>query len=116
MAVIDKVGRKPMLIWGSVVMWIAMVIPGIIVALQGHDWKTHVAGGWTAVVFIWIYVGGFGATWGPVSWTLSNLLSMKACKSSSANGVTNKFYSLGDFPPIDPRQGRLHWCLEQLAK
>lgn len=70
MAIIDKVGRKPMLIWGSIVMLVSMIIPGIIVALQGHDWKTHVAGGWTAVVFIWIYVGAFGATWGPCSWTV----------------------------------------------
>jgi MFS family permease len=37
MAVIDTVGRKPMLIWGSVVMWISMVIPGIIVAKLQYD-------------------------------------------------------------------------------
>ncbi|KAH7311317.1 quinate permease [Stachybotrys elegans] len=70
MAVIDQWGRKPMLIWGSVVMWISMVIPGIIVAKFQHDWASNTAAAWTAVAFIWIYVGAFGATWGPVSWTL----------------------------------------------
>ncbi|RSM03460.1 hypothetical protein CEP52_007410 [Fusarium oligoseptatum] len=70
MAIIDKVGRKPMLYVGSVVMWISMVIAGIIVAKFQHDWESHAAAGWVAVAFIWVYVGAFGATWGPVSWTL----------------------------------------------
>lgn len=70
MALIDRWGRKPMLIWGSAVMWISMVIPGIIVAKFQHDWPGNPAGAWTAVAFIWVYVGAFGATWGPVSWTL----------------------------------------------
>ncbi|RKL46043.1 hypothetical protein BFJ72_g2952 [Fusarium proliferatum] len=70
MAIIDKVGRKPMLYVGSIVMLISMVLAGIIVAKFQHDWETHSAAGWVAVAFIWLYVGAFGATWGPVSWTL----------------------------------------------
>ncbi|KIX01908.1 uncharacterized protein Z518_07847 [Rhinocladiella mackenziei CBS 650.93] len=95
MAVIDKFGRKPMLIWGSVVMWISMVIPGIIVAKFQHDWAAHTAGAWTAVTFIWIYVGAFGATWGPVSWTLVaeifplSIRSKGASIGASSNWVNN---------------------------
>jgi MFS family permease len=70
MLVIDRVGRKLMLIIGSVVMFVSMIIAGIIVAKCGHDWVANKAAGWIAVTFIWIYVGAFGATWGPVSWTL----------------------------------------------
>ncbi|KAJ4357954.1 uncharacterized protein N0V89_002531 [Didymosphaeria variabile] len=70
MAIIDKVGRKPMLIVGSVVMFCSMVIAGVMVAKFRHDWVAHSAEGWIVVAFIWIYVGAFGATWGPVSWTL----------------------------------------------
>jgi sugar porter (SP) family MFS transporter len=70
MAVIDKVGRKPMLIVGSTVMLISMIIAGVIVAKFRHDWVDHAVAGWVAVAFIWVYVGAFGATWGPVSWTL----------------------------------------------
>lgn len=47
--IIDKVGRKPMLLVGSVVMFSSMVIVGVIVAKFGHDWPDHVAAGWTAV-------------------------------------------------------------------
>ncbi|KAF5003180.1 hypothetical protein FDECE_10248 [Fusarium decemcellulare] len=95
MAVIDKFGRKPMLIWGSIVMWICMVIPGIIVAKLQHDWVKNMAGGWTAVVFIWLYVGAFGATWGPVSWTLVSeifplsIRSKGASIGASSNWVNN---------------------------
>ncbi|KAF2642321.1 quinate permease [Massarina eburnea CBS 473.64] len=70
MAVIDKVGRKPMLQVGSAVMFCSMVIAGIMVAKFRHDWVQYSAQGWVVVAFIWIYVGAFGATWGPVSWTL----------------------------------------------
>lgn len=85
MAVIDKFGRKPMLIWGSVVMWISMVIPGIIVAKLQHDWVSNMADAWTAVTFIWIYVGAFGATWGPVSWTLVSEIFPLSIRSKGAS-------------------------------
>lgn len=49
MLIIDKVGRKPMLIVGSIVMCVSMVIVGVIVACFRHDWPGHVAAGWTAV-------------------------------------------------------------------
>jgi hypothetical protein len=47
--VIDKIGRKPMLLGGSIVMCSSMVIVGVIVAKFQHDWPGHVAAGWTAV-------------------------------------------------------------------
>ena len=94
MAVIDKWGRKPMLIWGSVVMWISMVIIGIIVAKFQHDWDTHVVGAWTAVTFVWIYVGAFGATWGPVSWTLVSEIFPLSIRSKGASiGASSNWVS-----------------------
>ncbi|KAJ9133708.1 quinate permease protein [Pleurostoma richardsiae] len=95
MAVIDKVGRKPMLLVGSLVMFISMVLAGIIVAKFRHDWKHHADAGWTAVAFIWIYVGAFGATWGPASWTLVSeifplsIRSKGASFGASSNWVNN---------------------------
>jgi sugar porter (SP) family MFS transporter len=49
MLIIDKVGRKPMLIVGSIVMCVSMVIVGIIVAKFQHDWQAHAGAGWVAV-------------------------------------------------------------------
>ncbi|KAK9234031.1 quinate permease [Lipomyces kononenkoae] len=103
MAIIDKVGRKPMLYVGSVVMFISMVAAGVIVAKFGHDWVEHAAAGWIAVAFIWVYVGAFGATWGPVSWTLVSEifpLSIRAKGASigaSSNWVNN--FAIAFFVP-----------------
>ncbi|KAG9238948.1 quinate permease [Amylocarpus encephaloides] len=85
MAIIDRVGRKPMLQVGSVVMWISMVIAGVIVSRFGKDWAGHSAAGWVVVTFIWIYVGAFGATWGPVSWTLVSEIFPLSIRSKGAS-------------------------------
>ena len=47
--IIDRVGRKPMLLVGSVVMAVSMISVGIIVAKFRHDWPAHEAAGWIAV-------------------------------------------------------------------
>ncbi|KAJ5990240.1 hypothetical protein N7499_010768 [Penicillium canescens] len=95
MPLIDRVGRKPMLYAGSAVMWISMVLVGIIVAKFGNDFAHHSDAGWAAVAFIWIYVGAFGATWGPVSWTLVaeifplSIRSKGSSFGASSNWVNN---------------------------
>ena len=48
-SVIDKVGRKPLMIAGSVGMALCHITVGVIVATCSHDWKAHVAAGWVAV-------------------------------------------------------------------
>lgn len=94
MAIIDKVGRKPMLHVGSIVMWICMVIAGIMVAKFRHDWTTHAAEGWVVVAFIWIYVGAFGATWGPVSWTLvSEIFPLSIRAKGASIGASSNWVS-----------------------
>lgn len=94
MAIIDKVGRKPMLHVGSIVMFISMVIAGIMVAKFRHDWGSHAAEGWIVVAFIWLYVGAFGATWGPVSWTLVSEIFPLSIRSKGASiGASSNWVS-----------------------
>ncbi|KAJ5936279.1 hypothetical protein N7454_005577 [Penicillium verhagenii] len=103
MLVIDKLGRKPMLLGGSIVMFCSMVIVGVIVSQYQHDWPSHKAAGWTAVALIWLYIAGFGATWGPVSWTLVSEifpLSIRAKGASigaSSNWINN--FAIAFFVP-----------------
>lgn len=49
MLFIDKVGRKPLMITGSVGMCICHIIIGVIVATCSHDWTAHAVAGWVAV-------------------------------------------------------------------
>jgi MFS family permease len=96
MALIDKVGRKPMLLVGSVVMWICMVIAGIIVAKFQGDWTEHPAAGWVAVAFIWLYVGAFGGTWGPASWTLvSEIFPLSIRAKGASIGASSNWVCRG---------------------
>ncbi|KAJ5106608.1 hypothetical protein N7456_003283 [Penicillium angulare] len=68
--IIDKVGRKPLLLAGSIGMFCSMIIVAVIVAKFQHDWEHHATAGWAAVAFIWIYIANFGYSWGPASWVL----------------------------------------------
>jgi sugar porter (SP) family MFS transporter len=94
LVLIDRVGRKPMLLVGSVVMFVSMVITAIIVAKFRHDWVDHAAAGWVAVAFIWVYVGAFGATWGPASWTLVSEIFPLSIRSKGASiGASSNWVS-----------------------
>lgn len=85
MAIIDKVGRKPMLQVGSGVMLVSMVLAGILVAKFQHDWVAHSGVGWTVVAFIWVYIAAFGATWGPCSWTIVSEIFPLSIRSKGAS-------------------------------
>ncbi|KAH7407194.1 quinate permease [Cadophora sp. MPI-SDFR-AT-0126] len=67
---IDRIGRKPLMMTGSVGMCICETVIGIIVATCSSDWSKHVAAGWVAVVFVWFYIINFAYSWGPGSWIL----------------------------------------------
>lgn len=68
--VLDKIGRKPLLLTGAFGMLSTMLIVGIIASQFQDSWADHAAAGWAAVVMIWLYIMNFAYSWGPVSWTL----------------------------------------------
>lgn len=39
------------------------IVAGIIGSFS-NDWASHKAGGWVAIVFVWIYCANFGYSWG----------------------------------------------------
>jgi len=69
-ALIDKIGRRPLLIAGSLGMSSCLIIVAALVGTFQADWKAHQSAAWTSVVFIWLYTGFFGGSWGPVSWVV----------------------------------------------
>ncbi|OBT53143.1 hypothetical protein VE04_08078 [Pseudogymnoascus sp. 24MN13] len=66
----DRVGRKPLLVWGSVLMSVSHIIIAALVGVFGKDWTHHRNAGWTSVAFLLFYMLAFGATWGPVPWAM----------------------------------------------
>jgi len=59
---VDRLGRKPLLVIGAVIMAVAMLVLGTLFAL-------HAVGLW-AVVAVVVYIAGFALSWGPVVWVL----------------------------------------------
>lgn len=59
---VDKVGRKPLLNWGSVGMLVALAVVGF--SLQGE-----VTGVWL-LAFLMLFMASFSISWGPVVWVL----------------------------------------------
>ena len=62
----DRVGRRPLLLGGSVLMTIAHTIIAILVGKFSANWANHRGQGWVSVAFLLFYMLAFGATWGPV--------------------------------------------------
>ncbi|KAJ7272862.1 hexose transport-related protein [Mycena rebaudengoi] len=98
-ATIDHVGRRPLLIWGGAGMALMLILVASLTATYQPDWDSTAAA-WSAATFIWIYVGFFGASWGPVSWTVISEvfpLSTRAhgvALAASANWITNFVVSI----------------------
>ncbi|GAB7338044.1 hypothetical protein MBLNU457_4413t1 [Dothideomycetes sp. NU457] len=65
---VDKLGRKPVLVSGAWVMAFCHFVIAILVARNQASWMTHTASAWAAVTMVWVFVAGFGYSWGPCAW------------------------------------------------
>lgn len=66
----DSLGRRTLLLGGSVLMAISHIIISILVGLYSNDWPAHQGQGWVSVAFLLFYMLAFGASWGPVPWAM----------------------------------------------
>ncbi|KAJ5723701.1 hypothetical protein N7488_001736 [Penicillium malachiteum] len=88
---VDKIGRKSLLITGAIGMAICHFIVAGIIATYENRWQENRSAGWAAVVFVWIYVINFAYSWGPCAWIVVSEvfpLSMRA-KGVSVGGSSN---------------------------
>ena len=66
----DRLGRKPLLMLGAIGMLASQLCLAIEVGLYQHSWPSHSAQGWVGVAFIWWYMIAFGISWGPIPWSM----------------------------------------------
>ncbi|KAK7470101.1 hypothetical protein VKT23_001542 [Stygiomarasmius scandens] len=98
-ATIDHIGRRPLLIWGGAGMALMLILVAALTATYQPNWGNPAAA-WSTATFIWLYVGFFGASWGPVSWTVISEvfpLSTRAhgvAIGASTNWITNFVVSI----------------------
>jgi sugar porter (SP) family MFS transporter len=67
---IDKVGRKPLLLAGAVGTFISLIIVGGVIGRYGDTIKDHPAVGWAGIAFVYIYDVNFSYSWAPIGWVL----------------------------------------------
>lgn len=72
--ILDRVGRKPPLLFGSVATTVCHVIVAVIMAKFSHDWVRYNKEAWVAVAFIFIYIFSYGVGWSPVPWAMRKFL------------------------------------------
>lgn len=102
---IDKIGRKPLLTFGSVGMTVCMIIVGVLTAVFSNDWPAHKPEARAAVAFLNIYMVVFGLSWGPIPWSMPSELfpSSLRAKGVAWSTVSNwLFVSFSDpfFAPV----------------
>lgn len=67
---IDKVGRRPLLLCGAFGTFVSLVIVGAILGKYGDQLPYHKAAGWTGIAFIYIYDVNFSYSFAPIGWVL----------------------------------------------
>lgn len=64
----DKIGRRPLVIFGSSVITACHAIIAGLIGAYGLSWSEHQGAAWFCVALIFIFMCSFGATWAPVPW------------------------------------------------
>ena len=88
---VDRLGRRPLLIIGALVMAVSMIVLGFMFQAK--------AVGVGALVAVVLYIAGFALSWGPVTWVLLSEMFPNAIKNRAlaiavaAQWIANLFIS-----------------------
>ncbi|KAF2456132.1 MFS transporter [Lineolata rhizophorae] len=122
----DKLGRRPLLLFGSAGMTVCHIIIAVLVGLYFDSWGDHKDKGWVSVAFLFAYMLIFGMTWGPVPWAMpseifpSSLRAKGVAWSTCSNWLNNFIIGLITPPLIQNTRGFgaytffAVWCLVSL--
>lgn len=98
----DRWGRRNVLIIGAIGMGISQLIVGTLFAVYKTTWAEHRAAGWTAAVFIWIYISNFAFSIGCVNWIMPSEMFPPGVRGKAvgvaiaSNWLTNVSYDCVD--------------------
>ncbi|CAG8961353.1 hypothetical protein HYFRA_00013814, partial [Hymenoscyphus fraxineus] len=97
---LDRWGRRKVLMTGAVGMGVSQLIVGTLYAVYKDSWLEHRAAGWTAAVFVWIYISNFAFSIGCVNWIIPSEIFPPGVRAKavgvaiSTNWLTNFIVAL----------------------
>ncbi|KAF5000750.1 hypothetical protein FGRMN_1518 [Fusarium graminum] len=68
--IIDKVGRRPLAIWGGIGGGTAWGIMAVLVGVFNTKWASNPAAGWAAVAMAFCFILIYGVSYAPLGWAL----------------------------------------------
>lgn len=86
---IDRVGRRPLLMFGAGGTCISLVIVGAIVGAYGDTLDVHKTAGWVGIAFIYIYDINFSYSFAPIGWVLPSEIFNLAIRSKAISITTS---------------------------
>lgn len=103
--IIDRIGRRPLAIWGAVgEMAVYVVIAGL-VGKYSSNWPAHTGAGWACVAMAFLYMLVYGVSYSPLAWALpsevfSNATRAKGVALSTATVWLSNFIIGVATPPM----------------
>lgn len=110
---IERFGRRPLLIWGAVVMGVCQLVVASVCTAEPDTHNLSRSADYTLITFVCIYIFSFASTWGPVGWVVVGeiyplpIRAKAVAISTAGNWLWN--CALASIAPylVDPQQGDL---------
>jgi MFS family permease len=120
-ATIDKLGRRPLAIFGGFGCAICYIIIAILSGLYSHNWPAHSAAGWACVAFSFGFILVFGISYSPLGWALpsevftTSTRSKGVALSTCVNWLANFIVGIATPPMLETQGYRTYifftvWC------
>lgn len=79
--VIDKVGRRPLAIFGGFASGLCYIVIAALAGLYDDSWATHKAAGWACVAMAFLFICTYGVSYSPLGWALPPEVFSNATRS-----------------------------------
>ena len=86
---IDKVGRRPLLMCGAFGCFVSLTVVGSIIGKYSSNLQTEKAAAWTGIAFIYIYDINFSYSFAPIGWVLPSEIFTLANRSKAMSITTS---------------------------